>query len=89
MECARVSHSVRAATSEDGLILLDVAAGVLFAANPVGARIWQLLEQRCSCEEIVRQLTLDYEVTHERAHTDVAAFVDALRSRGLVTGEGR
>lgn len=89
MECARVSSSVRSSTSDDGLVLLDVASGLLFAANPVGARIWQLLEQRCSCEEIVGHLTVDYDVTYERAHADVVAFVDALRCRGLVTGELR
>jgi hypothetical protein len=89
MECARIAGSVRASTSDDGLVLLDAAGGHIFAANPVGARIWQLLEQRCPCDEIARQLTVDYEVTLECAHADVVAFVEALRSRGLVSGGGR
>jgi Coenzyme PQQ synthesis protein D (PqqD) len=84
MDWIRIANSVRASTSDDGLVLLDVAGGLVFAANPVSARIWQLLERQCSCEEIVHHVTADYDVPLDRARRDVEAFVDALRSRGLV-----
>jgi hypothetical protein len=85
----RVSHTVRASTSADGLVLLDVHAGLVLAANPVGARIWQLLEQQRSCQEIARRLAHDHGIPIDRAHRDVVAFVAALEARGLVTGEPR
>lgn len=83
----RVSPYVRASSSEDGLVLLDVHAGLVLSANPIGARIWHLLEQQIGCLEIARQISHDYDVSIERAHGDVVAFVAGLEARGLVTGE--
>jgi hypothetical protein len=87
MHRLRISPAVRASTSDAGLVLLDVASGLVFAANGVGARIWQLLEQRCSRDEIVRQLTTDCDAPIDRVGSDLDAFVDALRARGLVTDD--
>ncbi len=83
----RVSQAVRASISGDGLVLLDVQGGLVLASNPVGARIWQLVEQEFTRLEIARQMARDYNVPVERAHRDVVAFVAALAARGLVTEE--
>jgi Coenzyme PQQ synthesis protein D (PqqD) len=81
----RASASVRASTSTDGLVLLDIDGGLVLASNPIGARIWQLIEQQHTAADIARQLVDDYGIPAERAARDVAAFVAALVERGLVT----
>ncbi|MCA1584772.1 MAG: PqqD family protein [Acidobacteria bacterium] len=83
----RVSQAVRASTSSDGLVLLDVHGGLLLASNSVGAHIWALIEQQRTPCEIARQLSTDYGITIERAERDAAAFVSALIARGLVIEE--
>lgn len=83
----RISPAVRASISPDGLVLLDVQGGMLLASNPIGARIWELLERERSRAEIVTQLVVDYDVPSARAETDVAAFVSELTARGLLTEE--
>ncbi len=80
----RVSPSVRASISPDGLVLLDVQGGMLLASNPIGARVWQLLEEQRSRAEIVGYLAADYDVSFERAERDVNAFIADLAARGLV-----
>ena len=85
----RVSPTTRASISGDGLVLLDVDCGLVLAANPIGARIWQLLEERRPLDDIARHLAGEYDVAVERARTDVHAFVATLVARGLVTREGR
>jgi len=80
-----VSEGVRASTSDDGLVLLDLHGGVLFASNNVGARIWQLIEQCVDCADIARRVAVDFDVSLDRAATDVSAFVSALVARGLVS----
>jgi hypothetical protein len=79
-----VASGVRASISHDGLVLLDVHGGLVFASNSVGARIWQLIEARRPRTEIARQLADDYNIGFDRAQTDVIAFVDTLAARGLV-----
>ena len=85
----RPSPGARASISGDGLILLDVDEGLVLTSNVVGARIWQLIEQDRTTTEIVRQIVDDYDVPIDRARRDVAMFVAALMSRGLVAGDPR
>jgi len=84
----RPSLAVRASVSGDGLILLDVDGGLVLSSNVVGARIWQLLEQRRTTREIAQQLVDDYAVPADRALHDVQTFVTDLIARGLVAGDG-
>jgi hypothetical protein len=83
----RPSPGVRASVSDDGLVLLDVEGGLVLSSNTVGARIWQLIEQARTTEEIALQLVVDYAVPVERARRDVRAFVKDLIARGLVAEE--
>jgi hypothetical protein len=85
--CFRASSFVRASVSPDGLVLLDVDGGLVLASNPIGARIWQFIEQRCTRVEIAQRLAADYDIPIERAHRDVRGFIDALTMRGLVREE--
>jgi hypothetical protein len=85
----RPSPGARASISGDGLILLDVDEGLVLTSNAVGARIWQLIEQDRTAAEIIRQIVDDYGVPIQRAERDVAMFVAALVSRGLVAGDSR
>ncbi|HEX3701856.1 MAG TPA: PqqD family protein [Vicinamibacterales bacterium] len=83
----RASPHVRASLSADGLVILDIHGGVLLASNAIGARIWELIEERCTSVEIARRLADDYDIPHDRATGDVLAFVAALVARGLLTQE--
>jgi hypothetical protein len=83
----RASPHVRASLSADGLVILDIHGGVLLASNTIGARIWQLIEERCTSVEIARRLADDYDIPSDRACRDVLAFVAALVARGLITPE--
>ena len=81
----RPSSAVRASVSSDGLVLLDVNGGLVLASNSIGARIWQLLDEQRTPIDIARHLADEYGVSVDRAGEDVAAFLDALAERGLVT----
>jgi hypothetical protein len=80
-----VSPSVRASVSADGLVLLDVRGGLVLASNPIGARIWTLIEQTHTSPEIAQELCRRYDIPLDRAQDDVLTFVAALVERGLVT----
>jgi len=73
-----------ATAATDGLVLLDVRGGVVLAANDVGARIWQLLEQHQTPHAIAERFAGEYEIALEQARGDVTDFIDALVSRRLI-----
>lgn len=82
----RASEHVRASISGDGLALLDVEGGLLYATNQVGARVWELM-RRHTAGEIAHRLAGEYAVPIERTQEDVFSFLRALVDRALVIEE--
>ena len=84
LKCVRRSDHVRASACRDGVVLLDLEAGLVLTANGVGARIWELIEEHLDASAIAKRIADDYGVPLDRAQRDVAAFLHDLESRGLV-----
>jgi hypothetical protein len=88
----------RAAGGERGFVTREIAGELLivpvsgrvgdleaiFTLNPVGSRIWQLLEQPQRVHDLVEAVTREYEVGNAEAASDVAEFLDALDRVGLI-----
>jgi len=87
IERVRISPLVRGSISNDGLVLLDVQGGLVFASNIVGARIWRLIEEHGETCAIARAIAAEFDVDLARATRDVDAFVTALCARGIVSPE--
>jgi hypothetical protein len=76
-------------TIADDVIIVPVRGGVgdlesIFTLNAVGATIWQAIDGRTSIEGLADAVARAYEVPPDAAATDVRAFVDLLRGKGLV-----
>ena len=73
---------------EGEAVILSLDTKAFRGLNPVGSRVWELIDGRRSVDEIVEAIAREFDVAPERAAEDVRAFVRALLDRGLVTGEG-
>ena len=60
----------------------------IYVLNPVGSRIWDLLEAPTTPAQIADAIISEFSVTPERASQDVREFLDALDSRGLIERAG-
>ena len=69
----------------DETVILDLATGTYFGLDPVGTRMWQFIGEGRTMGEICEALLAEFEVTRETLELDVAALLEDLRSRGLVT----
>jgi len=56
----------------------------IYVLNPVASRIWELLRSPITPERIAGTIAGEFDVPDEIAATDVAEFVESLRSRGLI-----
>lgn len=56
----------------------------VIALSESGALLWEKLEQGATESELVEVLLAEYEVEREQAEADVKAFVDELRSSGIL-----
>ena len=61
---------------------------VLRGLNPVGSRVWELIDGRRSVEEIIEVIVQEFEVVPAEAGEDVRRFVQELLDKGLVTHVG-
>jgi Coenzyme PQQ synthesis protein D (PqqD) len=69
-------------------VILNLRTGIYFGLNPVGARVWELLQQPRTVSEIRDLLLSEYEVDSERCEQDLYALVEELASRGLIQTHG-
>jgi hypothetical protein len=72
-------------TPVDGeLVILDLRRGHYLGIDPIGRRIWELLEQPRSVDALCAALEGQFEVSAETCRTDVLAFVAQLADAELV-----
>jgi hypothetical protein len=83
----KVANGVRAMVSSEGAVLRDLRRGGTFSLNPLGASVWKLLQQGRSVEQIIDQLSADYETPRETIERDVRSFLGILESHKLVIAE--
>lgn len=60
-------------------VLLHLDTKRYYTLNETGTRIWELLQQGRSAQEIVQTLQDDYAVTDEEAMPMLLAFMDELQ----------
>ncbi|MBU0724721.1 MAG: PqqD family protein [Alphaproteobacteria bacterium] len=78
---------VFAAPLENTTLLLNAATGCYHGLNPVAARIWELLADPITEEQIVARLLEEFEVTPEVCRAETASFLAGLRDRNLLIAD--
>ncbi len=55
-----------------------------YSLSPVGARIWELIQDPTRVETVVETLLAEYETDRPTCESDLHEFLGDLASRGLV-----
>jgi hypothetical protein len=69
------------------MVLLDFERGIYYGLNPVGARVWELLAEGKTTDEIIDRLTGEFDVQRTDAKGDVMALMEDLAANGLLSQE--
>ncbi|MHB8413067.1 MAG: PqqD family protein [Candidatus Acidiferrales bacterium] len=64
--------------------ILNMKNSVYYGLDPVGARIWRLLQQPTTIGEIRDVIAEEYDATPERVESDLRNLLEKLMSEGLV-----
>lgn len=85
----RVSRSDHVLSQDVGgeAVLLDLASEHYFGLNPVGTRIWQLLETPTALSELYRLLCSEFQVDPMQIERDLLTLIGELSAAGLVVVE--
>ena len=66
-------------------VLLDLRSEKYFGLNPVGTRVWQLLNERKSMGNMLDILHSEYAVNRKQLEKDVGDLLERMLQAGLVT----
>ncbi len=91
MDSALSIHSIVTAAPEqvscplgDESAILNLKNTVYYGLDPVGARVWSLLQQPRSVRELRDALLAEYEVEAERCERDLLELLEKMRGEGLI-----
>jgi coenzyme PQQ synthesis protein D (PqqD) len=65
-------------------IVLDLPSSQYFAITGVGSRVFELLSEERSVDDLVATVLAEYDVDEATARRDVETFVDRLRQAQLL-----
>lgn len=69
---------------EDEAVILSLKDGVYYGLNPVGARIWELLQVPRTVAELSDIILQEYNVEPSQCQDDLVKLLNELASRGLI-----
>ena len=84
---AIVTRSDELLTAEvDGeLMAMSIERGTCYGLNAVGTRLWALLAEPRTVDELCAMLVGEYEVDAGQCRNEVIALLEELRAEGLAT----
>ena len=79
-----ISKDVLAQELAGETVLLDLASESYFGLDPVGTRVWQLLNEGHDESRMIDILLDEYEVEREVLEKDTVELLDRLNEAGLI-----
>jgi hypothetical protein len=64
--------------------ILNIKSGVYYGLDPVGARIWNLMQEPRAVAEIQDTIVGEYDVEPERCARDLVGLLEKLLAEGLI-----
>lgn len=64
--------------------ILDMKTGIYYGLDPVGARVWELIQQPATVASVVAQLLDEYDADPEQVTGDVIMLLTQMHERQLI-----
>jgi len=80
----RPSPDVVAQRVGDEIVLVHLKTDRIFALNPTGARLWELLSECCDESEVHRRLLAEFEVTEDQLARDIGDLLADLQKEQFI-----
>ena len=69
-------------------VLLNLKTGVYLGLNPIGTRMWQLLQEDGALNRVLEVMLQEYDVTQEKLAQDLLDLVGQMEQQGLLAEAG-
>jgi hypothetical protein len=72
------------ANLSDEIVILNLTSGIYYGLDPLGAKIWDMVQQPSSVPAILEAVLAEYDVAADRCETDILALLEQLQEAGLI-----
>ena len=72
------------AVAGDDILMMSVEAGAYYGLEQAGARIWELMADPITVEQMCARLTEEYDVTADVCEAEVLAFLHHLAEQHII-----
>lgn len=80
----KVASGIRESVNPDGSVLLDIKQGLCFSLNPIGAKVWRMLQGGYSLDEITDDFEKEFSLPRAQLLGDVSDFLGQLEKKRLI-----
>src|SRR4030095_8042875 len=70
-------------------VILDMKSGIYYVLNPVGARVWSLIQEPRTVSAVLDMLLEQYDVETDRCECDLFALLQDLATKNLIVIDAR
>jgi len=84
----RDSTTAFRSVADEGCLVVVPSRAAVEVLNPVGGKIYSMLDGTNTEDEIVRAVMEEFEVSEDQARIDLVAFLDELRTKGMLVAGG-
>jgi hypothetical protein len=67
------------------VVMLSIENSEYYGMDKIGSRIWELIENPVSVNELIGTLMDEYEVTREQCTNDTTEFLEQLAEKKLIS----
>lgn len=68
-------------------VILNLKSGIYYGLNPVGATIWEMIQEPQTVSFVLNALLEQYEVDPDRCETDLFTLLEDLAAKELIAIE--
>jgi Coenzyme PQQ synthesis protein D (PqqD) len=69
---------------EGEVIILDLARGAYYGLDGVAARVWDLIQEPKTAQQVLQILVAEYDVEPARCETDLRSLLEDLAAHQLI-----
>jgi hypothetical protein len=81
-------EDIVASDIDDEKVMMSIEKGHYYGLDPIGSRVWELIETPVRVSELVDALAVKYDVDRPTCEQDVLAFLDELHQAGILRVDG-
>ena len=72
------------AEMDGDLVMMSIENGEYYGIGGVGTRIWELLDQPTTIQQLVETIKTEFDIEEDRCRVDVLSFSEKLFELGLI-----